>query len=60
MEASEETISDAVTDVEVAVCFWLQAWATKAGLKKSSRLLILLGAFSAFLIVDHFAGYLRN
>lgn len=53
-------VSVAVMGLEVAVCFWVQAWATRAALKKSSCLLIALGAFSVFLIADYFAGYLRN
>ena len=53
-------VFDAVLRVEVAGCFWLQAWATKAGLKKSSRLWIVLGEFSTFLFADYSAGYLRN
>jgi hypothetical protein len=49
----------AVIYVETAVCFWIQAWAIKAGYKRH-RFLIGVSALAAFLIVDYFAGWLRS
>jgi len=46
--------------IEAAMCFWSQALASKAGLKRMNCRIIGVSLIAVFLFADYFAGYLTD